>query len=75
MQYVGRRCIKCGTEKDDAEFAASAAAYLHAELNPDLPAVRAAISFYPICASALPPAAVPEEAPAAPIVLAGIGTR
>ena len=64
-----------GCARENIDILVSAAAYLHAELNPDQPAVRAAITFYPISASALPPAAVPEDASDAPISLAGILSR
>ncbi|HEX8037017.1 MAG TPA: endonuclease VII domain-containing protein [Ktedonobacterales bacterium] len=61
-----------GCARENIDILVSAAAYLHTELTPDLPAVRAAITFYPVSASV---AAIPEEAPDAPISLAGILSR
>lgn len=48
----------------------SAAAYLHAELHPHLPAVRAAITFHPVSASAA--TGIFEDALDVPISLAGV---
>lgn len=58
-----------GCAREDIDILVSAAAYLHAELNPELPAVRATITFHPIAASV---GAVPEEAADVPISLAGV---
>lgn len=59
-----------GCARENIDILVSAAAYLHVELNPDLPPARAAITFYPT--STLGAAAVSEEAPATPITLASI---
>lgn len=51
-----------GSAREDIDILVSAAAYLHAELHPDLPAVRAAITFHPVSGLALAPATLPDEA-------------
>lgn len=57
-----------GCARENIDILVSAAAYLHAELNPNLPAVRAAITFHSVPASA----AVPDETMDVLAPLAGV---
>ncbi len=59
-----------GCAREDIDILVSAAAYLHAELNPDLPAVRAAITFYPVSAPAA--TGIAEDALDVPLSFAGV---
>ncbi len=59
-----------GCAREDIDILVSVAAYLHAELNPELPAVRAAITFHPVSAPAA--TGMPEDALDVPISFAGV---